>query len=378
MSERRFIVAAAIAVLAFAGLRPAEAVGSADPPRAGAGRDAGEPPSPPVKDARDLVETPDYTPPDRASVVLDKAISFDAPLATPLRVILDAPAGRAFVVLPETGVEVLDLAAGRRAAPLRQAREPRDAAVFGNVLAVADDDARGIVFIDPAERRTLRRLPLGDAPGRLIFDAAGTRLFAVVGEGDRARLVVIDVAELRRVGELRLPSRPEGLALSADGARLFAAAPSDGDGAVYAVDLAPLRLAATWRLGRARAPHGVLVDEKRGRLIVACRRPRARLVAMRLADGALLDAAEAPAEVEDLSLDPLNARLYATGGEGAIFVYESPTPERLKLIERIAAAAGARASAFWAAGDRLLVAAPQFGVRPAALLLFRPRRGGKR
>lgn len=369
MSNRRFIVAAALAAATFA----AATFGGAGLPAA-----AGEPPSPPVKDARDLTETPTYVPPERASLVFDKAISFDAPLANPVRLVLDAPAARAFVVLPETGVEVVDLAAGRRAAPVRQAREPRDAAVFGNLLALADGDARGLVFIDLAERRTLRRLPLGDEPGRLLFDAAGQRLFVVVGEGDRTRLVAIDAAEMRRVGELRLPSRPDDLALSADGARLFAAAPGDGDGAVYVIDPAARRLVARWPLGRARAPRAVFVDEKRGRLIVACRRPRARLVAMRLADGALLDAAEAPAEVEDVSLDPASARLYATGGEGAIFVYESPTPESLKLVERVAAAAGARRSAFWAAGDRLLVAAPQFGVRPAALLLFKPRRGAKR
>jgi hypothetical protein len=98
----------------------------------------------------------------------------------------------------------------------------------------------------------------------------------------------------------------------------------------------------------------------------------ARLVTFDPARGAQRQALETCGDSDDLFFDEARGRLYVTCGDGKVDVFERNGGD-LRRVARVATVPGARTSLFVTAEDRLFVAAPARGGRPAAILVLRPR-----
>jgi hypothetical protein len=111
------------------------------------------------------------------------------------------------------------------------------------------------------------------------------------------------------------------------------------------------------------------LDEGRHRLVVATRRP-ARLVILDTEDGRMLAGVPTVEDCDDLFVDARRGQIYVVGGEGAVAVVASESPDQYREIGRITTSPGARTGFFSPDLDRLYVAVPAHGSRPAEIRAY--------
>ena len=74
--------------------------------------------------------------------------------------------------------------------------------------------------------------------------------------------------------------------------------------------------------------------------------------------------------MDDLLYDAARGRVYIPGGEGFIGVFEQTDPDHYVAMERAGTSIGTRTGVFYAARDRVYLAAPPHANSGAALLVF--------
>jgi hypothetical protein len=138
---------------------------------------------------------------------------------------------------------------------------------------------------------------------------------------------------------------------------------------VTVIDRQKRAVAGNWGLGGALANYPMALDEAGNRLFVGCRLP-ARLVVFDTATGRIAVALPTVGDVDDVFYDSTRRRVYAIGGEGAVDVFRQRDADHYERLERTATAPGARTGLFVPALNRLFVAAPRRGSRPARVLVY--------
>lgn len=113
------------------------------------------------------------------------------------------------------------------------------------------------------------------------------------------------------------------------------------------------------------------LDEANHRLFVVTRFP-ARLLVFDTNTGKIAQSLSAVGDCDDVFYDQTRKRIYASGGEGAISVFEQQDADRYKESARIKTVKGARTSFFSAELDRLFVAMRRQGAQSAAVRVFSP------
>jgi hypothetical protein len=131
---------------------------------------------------------------------------------------------------------------------------------------------------------------------------------------------------------------------------------------IEVVDREKKAVVKNWSIGLEISNFPMALDEKSKRLFVVCRTP-ARLIVFDTDNGKTVAKIPTVGDSDDLFFDADRHRIYATGGEGAIVVYEQQGPDQYNQIGRITTAAGARTSLFVPEAGRLFVAVPHHGAQ---------------
>jgi hypothetical protein len=113
------------------------------------------------------------------------------------------------------------------------------------------------------------------------------------------------------------------------------------------------------------------LDETDHRLFVVTRFP-ARLLVFDTGNGKRIQSLPAVSDCDDVFYDQTRKRIYASGGEGAISVFEQQDPDHYKESERITTVKGARTGFFSPEVDRLFLAVRRQGSQTAAIRVFAP------
>ena len=111
------------------------------------------------------------------------------------------------------------------------------------------------------------------------------------------------------------------------------------------------------------------LDESGHRLFVGIRRP-AQLLVFDTESGKGLAAVPCVGDTDDLFYDARRARVYVIGGEGYIDVFDAAPAGKYERIARIATRAGARTGLWSPELDRLFVAWPARGGKPADIQIL--------
>ena len=74
---------------------------------------------------------------------------------------------------------------------------------------------------------------------------------------------------------------------------------------------------------------------------------------------------------DDIFYDATRHRIYVTGGEGAIAIYEQRDADHYNQVARINTASGARTSLFKSESNRLFVAVPHRGAQAAEIRVYK-------
>ena len=187
-----------------------------------------------------------------------------------------------------------------------------------------------------------------------------------VGYTDGA-LAVIDSVTMKQTGNIKLAAHPESFQLEVNRSRIFVNVPSAKQVAV--IDRETKAVIATWALGAARENFPMALGENEHRLFVGCRRP-AHVAALDTNSGKIVAQFDCVGDTDDLFYDAALRRLYVSGGEGFLSVFQERDPDHYMQLAKIATAAGARTSLFVPNLGRFYLAVPHRGAQAAEVRVY--------
>jgi DNA-binding beta-propeller fold protein YncE len=278
------------------------------------------------------------------------------------------PAGQHLFVaaLGNNTVEVLDLKAGAHVRSLSGFREPQGIAVApdAKVVAVANGQGEGLQFLSVEDYRPGASVRLGDDSDNVRYDASAKRLYVGFGGG---ALASVNPADGKVLASVNLSGHPESFQLERSGSRIFVNVPTADQIAV--VDRGPMKIVATWPVAGAKANYPMALDEANHRLFIGCRRP-AKVLIFDTATGKEVGSFEIVGDTDDLFYDVARKRLYISGGEGFVDVFQNSKANSFARVARVATAAGARTSLFVPDLNRLFLAVPHRGSQKAEIRVY--------
>jgi DNA-binding beta-propeller fold protein YncE len=280
---------------------------------------------------------------------------------------IDTAAQRLYVAaLGNNTVEVLDLKNRSRVKSLTGFREPQGIAVAvdAKTVAIANGEGEGAQFIDAGDFHRTRSVKLGDDSDNVRYDAAAKRLFVGFGGG---ALAAIDPVDGKVLGEAKLSGHPESFQLERSGSRVFVNVPNADQIAV--VDRAAMKVIATWPVMSAKANFPMALDEANHRMFIGCRRP-AKVLVYDTTTGKESASFDIVGDTDDLFYDAARKRLYVSGGEGYLDVFQLDDANHFTRLAHIATAAGARTSLFVPDQARLYLAVPHRGNQKAEIRTY--------
>ena len=279
---------------------------------------------------------------------------------------LDVAGQRLFVsALGNNTVEVIDLKAGKRANTISGLKEPQGALYVPdkNRLFVASGKDGTVKIFDGISFQPLKTIEYGDDADNLRYDEARQRVYVGFGGGALGELD----NEGQKIAETKLDAHPESFQLEKSSPRIYVNLP--GSRKVAVVDREAHSVVTSWGMGLTLGNYAMALDEADQRLFVISRVP-ARLVVIDTATGKVVQKLPAVGDCDDVFFDQAHKRIYATGGEGAISVFEQQDPDHYREMTRIPTVKGARTSFFSPDLGRLFVGVRKQGSSPAMIQVF--------
>lgn len=279
---------------------------------------------------------------------------------------IDVQRQRLFVsALGNNTVEVIDLKSGKRTNTISGLGEPQGALyVAGNDrLYIASSKDGTVKIFDGTSLKLLKTVDYGDDADNLRYDAARKRVYVGYGSGGLGELEI----EGQKIGETKLESHPESFQLEKSSPRIYVNLPKSRK--IIVLDRETRTVLSSWGTGMSFNNYPMALDEQNHRLFVVTRLP-ARLLAIDTSSGKIVQTLSAVGDCDDVFYDQSRKRIYASGGEGAISVFEQEDADHYKLLARLASVKGARTSFFSPDLGRLYLAVRRQGSSPAMIQVF--------
>jgi len=279
---------------------------------------------------------------------------------------VDLHGKRLFVAaLGNNTAEILDLSTGKTLHRVANLSEPQGVAYIPglNRLLIANGDDGSLRIFDAQTFQQLHRVDLKGDADNLRCDAAAQHIYVGYGKG---ALGIMDAGG-KMLGNVELPGHPESFQLEKNGPRIFVNVPTAG--AVVVVDRVKQAIVAKWPTAEFEANYPMALDEANQRLFVVTRKP-ARLLVMDSRSGRRIAVLPCVGDADDVFYDSVRKRIYVTGGEGFLTVFEQRAADQYKEIAKVGTAPGARTSLWVQELNRLYVAVPKRGRQRAEIRLF--------
>jgi len=278
----------------------------------------------------------------------------------------DADNQRLFVAaLGNNTVEIIDLKSGKAAHTISGLAEPQGVLYEPEKkhLWIANGSDGKVRIFDALTFQPLRTIELGDDADNIRRDTATRRIFVGYGSGG---IAVFD-PDGNKVGDVKVDAHPESFQLEKNGSRLFVNLP--GAKKVAVLDRSKSAVVTSWPTDDAQSNFPMALDEADGRLFIVCRKPAVLLV-LDTRSGSVVAKLPTVGDSDDVYYDQKRRRIYVSGGEGAIAVYQQKDADRYNEIAHLEAVKGARTSLFVPELNRLFLAVRQVGENVAAIRVY--------
>ena len=271
-------------------------------------------------------------------------------------------------------VEVLDLAAGKWMRSLPGVQKPQGECYVAGLdkLFTADGAAGNVRVYRGSDLRLLATIPLDLGPDAEAYDAETRRIYVGYGGEDAGKpygeVGIIDASSDKHVGDIRTSAHPGALLVGRPGRTIYITVPKTQEIAQIAASTG--RVVATWK-SREGSPVSLAYDRSRDRLFVGTRNPAevevfdarshrwiASLPSVGLMDGLFYDAA--------------HRRIYASGGDGNVAVYQQKSADRYEKLAEVPTGPNGRTSLWVGRLNRYFVALPAGADQAAEVLAFEP------
>ena len=263
-------------------------------------------------------------------------------------------------------VEVIDVESGKVLKTIGGLAEPQGLLYQPEMqrLWIANGRDGTVRIFDARTYRLLRSIGLGDDADNIRRDAATHRILVGYGSGG---IAAFD-ADGNKVAEIKVDAHPESFQLEKSEPRMFVNLPHSHK--LDVIDRAKSAVVASWTTDGAQENFPMALDEGDHRLFIVCRSPAVLLV-LDLQTGSIIAKLPTVADSDDVFYDQARKRLYVSGGEGAVDVYQQQDRDHYARIAHVATASGARTSLFVPEFSLLFVAGRQQGESPAEIRVFR-------
>ena len=281
----------------------------------------------------------------------------------------DLAHGRLFVAaLGNHTVEVVDVRTGQVVRTLRGFQEPQGVLAIpqsGQLLVTDGGSDRG-VLLDTQTFAQIASISLPEDSDNVRFDHRTGNAWIGAGTGQHGALVAVDPRTTKVLREIKLRGHPESFQLERGGHLIYVNVPSAG--LIQVADRDGGTVVTDWSVPAA-GNFPMALDEASGRLFVATRHP-ARLLVFDTGSGKVLVNIKTVRDADDVFFDRDTQRVYVSGGEGFVHVYQQDSTGRFSLSERVRTRAGARTSLLVPEWHLLFVALPRQGEAPAEIQVF--------
>jgi len=280
---------------------------------------------------------------------------------------IDSKGQRLFIAaLGNNTVEVLDLRAGKRVHSITGLHEPQGVGFvpeFDKILVANAKNGACDVF-DASSFKLIKSINFADDADNIRYDATARRVYVGYGNGG---LGIIDAATGDRLGDIKLDGHPESFQLEKTGTRIFVNVPTVQR--IVVVDRDKRATITAWPTGGATANFPMALDETHHRLFVGFRKP-AKLIIFDTETGKVVANLESAGDADDIFYDGSRRRVYVSGGEGFLSVFQQIDSDQYKQITKISSASGARTSLFAPELNRLYVAIPHRSSQKAEIRVY--------
>jgi DNA-binding beta-propeller fold protein YncE len=226
-----------------------------------------------------------------------------------------------------------------------------------NKLFVGSDEGR-LYLYDGTTFDVITSIDFGDDVDNLRYDASEKRVYVGYGDEKAGGIGVVDAATNKRLDDvIKLGAHPESFQLSPSGPNVYVNLP---DLKQIAVVNRSTHSIARWPL-TFESNFPMALDEPDHRLFVATRTP-AQLAVFDTNSGRLVATLPTVQDSDDLYYDFARKRVYITGGEGYISVFQQDDADHYRPLAKVQTAIGARTAGYFGRGrkgfDRFYLAVP--------------------
>ena len=172
------------------------------------------------------------------------------------------------------------------------------------------------------------------------YDEATGKIYVGYGAGG---IAIIDANTHQQTGDVKLPGHPESFQIDAKLRLLFVNVPDAHMVAV--IDLVQLKVINQWVRDSPVANFPMAIDSIRHHVFIGYRHP-SRLIIIDGKTGKEIITASMVGDADDLYFDSETGRIYISGGDGHISVFQFDKLNTCKQIANIATSSGARTSLF--------------------------------
>jgi DNA-binding beta-propeller fold protein YncE len=308
------------------------------------------------------------------------------PGATPAGIAMDyiafdAGTGSLWVPAGNTGaVDVIDVQSGKirqitgfptKEVTVRDRKRvlgPSAVAIGDRTIYIGNRGDSSICAVDPKSLARRRCEVLSSMPDGVVYVGETHEVWVTTPRDKSIR--ILDGATLHEKATLTFEGNPEGFAV--DGKRHRFYTNLEDKDRTLAIDIASRKTVATWNPSCGEeGPHGIRVDERSGRLFVAC---SARVEVLDAAhDGAVLSSIDTGNGVDDIDYVPASELLYVGAARDAkLTIAHVDAAGHLSLVASVPTVAGARNAAV--AKDGSVYLAHGGGVASSDIFVVSPSR----
>ena len=281
------------------------------------------------------------------------------------------PKGRLFLsALGNNSEEVIDLSASTPAHSIAGIPKPQGVVYCPDVnkIFVGSDEGKLYIY-DATSYALLTTIDFGDDVDNLRYDASAKTVYVGYGDEDGAIAAVDATTNKRLPAEYKLGAHPESFQLETSGPNIYVNLPDLKQ--IAAIDRKTGHT-ARWPIN-FDSNFPMALNEAGHRLFVATRSP-ARLAVFDTESGKMIAALPCVQGSDDLFFDAARKRVYVTGGEGFISVFQQKDPDHYDPLPQVPTAVGARTSGYFGRSrkgfDLFYVAVPARTMAGAEVLVF--------
>jgi DNA-binding beta-propeller fold protein YncE len=262
-------------------------------------------------------------------------------------------------------LEAVDLTSGKIIHSIQGLDEPQGIGYIpqSQEIIVANGGNGDCYFYNARSFEKVTTIHLASDADDVRYDSITERIYVGYGNGG---IAVIDAVSHRQIGDIKLPAHPESFQLDKSLHRLFVNLPDAH--CVGVVDLTKSLLVSKWE-NPASANFPMAIDRSSHRVFVGYRHP-ARLVAYDGQTGKELVSAPMTGDADDLYYDETSGKVYVSGGEGTISIFQRQDKGEYKQTANIPTRSGARTSLLVPSLKILVVGARPVSGQPACLLIY--------